>query len=104
MLTTLAARTSEEVEKNNTHGVINIDIEPEHILEGHTLQHGPNHLSAAHTSRHEFNVLSPRHATQREPISSDTFNLTSLNGISESVPEGHASRHDPRRPKTEKGI
>ena len=81
MLATLVARTPEEVEKIDTQEVINIDIKPETIFEGHALRHEPNHLSAGHASRHDPNVLSHGYASQQVPIRSDTSNFISLNGI-----------------------
>ena len=64
LLTALVARTPEEVKKISTQEVININIDPETILEGYALRHDPTHLSAGHASRHESNILSPRHASQ----------------------------------------
>ena len=67
----LAARTSQEVNTVKTQEVINIDIQPETILEGHALRHEPNALSTGHAlqqepihaSRHDPNDISTGHAS-----------------------------------------
>ena len=92
MLTTLAESTPREVETIGTEKVININIELGTTLEGHAIRHESKDLSTGHASRHEPNVLSPGHASQQDPIISDT----------EHVPDGHATRHTSRRPRTEK--
>ena len=55
----LDPRMFPEVDNIQTQEVINIDIEPEIILEGHALRHEIDDLSAGHASRHEPNNLSP---------------------------------------------
>ena len=100
ILTTPAARKPEEFEKTNTQEIINIDIEPETILEGYVLRHEPNDLSTGHALWHEPDVLSLEHVLKQNLIREDTLNIISLNGISEFFPEGHASRQEPRRSKT----
>ena len=92
MLTTLAESTPPEVQTICPEKVINIDIELGTTLEGHALRHESNNLSARHASRHATNVLSHGHASQQEHIRSDT----------ETIPDGHASQHTTRRPRTQK--
>ena len=69
--------------------VIDINILPEIVSEGHA-------------SRHEPDDLSTGHASQQEPTSSDTSNPISLNVLPETVSEGHVSWHEPCMPRTQK--
>ena len=72
LLMNLAARTPQKFDTIKSQEVINIDIQPENILEGHALRHETNDLPAAHASqqdpmhasRHAPNDLSTRHASQ----------------------------------------
>ena len=108
----LAARTPQEVDTIKIQEVININIQQETILEEHALRHEPNDLSAGHTlqqepmyaSRYKPNDLSSGYASQQDPVSSDTSNLISLNGIPETVPEGHVSLYEPRGTRKQKDI
>ena len=103
LLMKLDARTPQEFDTINTQVVINIDVHPETMFEGHALRHAPNDFSAGyasqkdpmHASRHDPNDLSPGHASQQEPIISYTSNLISLNVLLETVPEGHTSHQEP---------
>ena len=87
LLTKLDARTPQEVDTIKTQEVINIDIQPETIIEGIALRYEINDLFTGHASqqepmhatRHDHNNLSPGHASQQEPISSGISNLISLN-------------------------
>ena len=86
----LDTRMFPEAETIQTQEVINTDIELGTTLEGHALQHESNDLSTGYASWHPPNILYHGHALQQEPIRSGT----------ETVPEGHASHHTPRRPRT----